>query len=177
MFSRTTGRRLLGAIWLLDGILELFPDTEHSFIDLIRSQADGQPTALHDLLIWGANLLAPHAFLWNSALGVAEIILGVLLLVNILPRVTLLVAIALAALIWIWGQALGGMLTGSATDPGAMPLYILAALMVWPEPVRSRSGGAEQDPAEQHATASSWREGRGERREFGIGSSREPSKS
>jgi len=176
MFSRTTGRRLLGAIWLLDGILELFPDTEHSFIDLIHSQADGQPAVLHDLLIWGANLLAPHAFLWNSVLGVAEIVLGVLLLVNVLPRLTLLGTIALAIPIWIWGQAFGGMFTGSATDPGAMPLYILAALMVWPEPVRSPSRNSEWAQGEAQAKDRSWREERGGRREFGERSGREPSR-
>lgn len=176
MITRTTGRRLLGAIWLLDGILELFPGTEHSIIDLVRSQADGQPAVLHDLLIWGANLLAPHAFLWNSALGAAEIVLGVLLLVNILPRVTLLGTIVLAIPIWIWGQAFGGMFTGSATDPGAMPLYILAALMVWPEPARSRSRDFERTREEAQTEARSWREERGGRRGFGGGSGREPSR-
>ena len=47
-------------------------------------------------------------------------------------RATLAVAVVLAAAIWVAGQALGGILTGSGTDPGSGPLLILLVLAFWP---------------------------------------------
>src|SRR5262249_47388340 len=41
-------------------------------------------------------------------------------------------ALVVAALIWVFGQALGEMLTGSATDPNSAPLLALLALAYWP---------------------------------------------
>ncbi len=51
-------------------------------------------------------------------------------------RVTLTVAAVLAAAIWVAGQDLGGILTGSGTDPESGPLLILLVLAYWP--VRTR---------------------------------------
>jgi hypothetical protein len=32
----------------------------------------------------------------------------------------------------VFGQDLGGLLTGQATDPGTAPLFVLLALALWP---------------------------------------------
>jgi hypothetical protein len=32
----------------------------------------------------------------------------------------------------VFGQDLGGLLTGQATDPGPAPLFVLLALALWP---------------------------------------------
>ncbi len=130
--SKSIGQRLLGGIWLVDGILELLPGTTQNFLPLIQNTAQGQPAWLHGLLLWGAQALAPHAVLWNDLLGLVEIGIGLLLLLRFHPRFALTASIGLSVPIWIWGQAFGGILTGNATDIGAMPLYILAALLVWP---------------------------------------------
>jgi hypothetical protein len=146
--NRQTGRLIFGFLWILDGILELLPDTAKNFISIIQSMADGQPAWLQSMLTWTANLLSPHAILWNGVLGVAEIVVGVLLLFAVSARLGIILSIALAIPIWIVGQAFGGILTGSATDPGAMPLYILAALLVWPrrEVVDSAGSSSEYSP-------------------------------
>ncbi len=47
-------------------------------------------------------------------------------------RVALAVAAVLAAAIWVAGQALGGILTGSGTDPESGPLLILLVLASGP---------------------------------------------
>jgi len=47
-------------------------------------------------------------------------------------RAVLAVAAVLAAVIWVAAQALGGVLTGSGTDPDTGPLLILMVLAFWP---------------------------------------------
>jgi hypothetical protein len=56
-------------------------------------------------------------------------------------RVTLTVAAVLAAAIWVAGQDLGGILTGSGTDPESGPLLIFLVLAYWPV----RSDGVRAD--------------------------------
>jgi hypothetical protein len=47
-------------------------------------------------------------------------------------RGTLVLAIVLAALIWVFGEAFGEIMTGGATDPNSGPLLTLLALAYWP---------------------------------------------
>ena len=49
-----------------------------------------------------------------------------------LARVTLILGIVVAAVIWVFGEALGEILTGGATDPNSGPLLALLALAYWP---------------------------------------------
>jgi hypothetical protein len=49
-----------------------------------------------------------------------------------LRRPTVVLSIALAALIWIVGEHLGEITSGQATDPNSGPLLVLLALCFWP---------------------------------------------
>ncbi len=142
--TKSIGQQLLGSIWLVDGILELLPGTTQNFLLIIQGVAQGEPAWLRGLLLWGARMLGPQAVLWNDALGVLEIGLGLLLVFRFHVRFMLAASIGLSVPIWIWGQAFGGILTGSATDMGAMPLYVLAALLVWPAGETMTRGQANQ---------------------------------
>jgi hypothetical protein len=57
----------------------------------------------------------------------------------------------LAAAIWVAGQALGGILTGSETDPDSGPLLILLVLAFWP--ARTAGGGPSRGPSAGRAPA------------------------
>jgi len=65
-------------------------------------------------------------------LAVAEAAVGVAVLVQFRPRVSLWVGAVLAILFWVGGQNFGGILTGDATDPGSGPLLVLLALTLLP---------------------------------------------
>jgi hypothetical protein len=47
-------------------------------------------------------------------------------------RAVLVLAIVVAALIWIFGEAFGEIMAGGATDVNSGPLLILLALAYWP---------------------------------------------
>ena len=44
----------------------------------------------------------------------------------------IVLAMVLAVIIWVTGEALGGILAGEATDPNSGPLLALLALAYWP---------------------------------------------
>jgi hypothetical protein len=67
---------------------------------------------------------------------------GAAVAINWRPKAFLVVAIVLNLAYWVLGQGLGGVLTGSATDPNAGPLFILFALALYPLiSVDTASGG------------------------------------
>jgi hypothetical protein len=47
-------------------------------------------------------------------------------------RATLVLALVVAAAIWVVGEAFGMILAGGATDPNSGPLLALLALAYWP---------------------------------------------
>ena len=47
-------------------------------------------------------------------------------------RAALVLAMVVAAVIWVVGEAFGMILAGGATDPNSGPLLILLALAYWP---------------------------------------------
>jgi hypothetical protein len=59
-------------------------------------------------------------------------------------RETLLLGALLSLVYWVLGQSLGGLTTGSATDPNVGPLFLLLAVALWP--ARSPQGVAQFTP-------------------------------
>ena len=76
------------------------------------------------------------------AIALLLIAVGVYLPTRI-SKATLLLAIVLAALIWVFAQALGGILAGGATDVNSGPLLALLALAYWPARAVGQATGKE----------------------------------
>lgn len=69
--------------------------------------------------------------------SIAAILLGISLALAIgiwtrWRREVLATGILVSLVYWLLGQSLGGLTTGSATDPNIGPLFVLLALAVWP---------------------------------------------
>ena len=74
-------------------------------------------------------------------LAVAEALVAVhVLRGGRLMRPALLAGIALSLVFWVLGQNFGGIFAGSATDPGAGPLYVLLAATLYPRRRPTSSG-------------------------------------
>jgi hypothetical protein len=56
-------------------------------------------------------------------------------------RAVLVLAVAVAALIWVAGENFGGVFTGSGTDPNSGPLLALLAAAYWPRAAGLRRAG------------------------------------
>jgi hypothetical protein len=111
---------------------------------MIGDMTDGQPGWLGALmrgaasLVTGADLAASVAL----AAALAVIAAGVYLPAPAV-KAALLLAIAVALVIWVFAQALGGILAGGATDPNSGPLLALLALAYWPARTAARTAQKE----------------------------------
>jgi hypothetical protein len=76
--------------------------------------------------------LLGHGPLVCVLLAVALTVVASSVLVPSITRPALVIGIGLALLIWVVPENLGGILTGSGTDPNTGPLLALLALAYWP---------------------------------------------
>jgi len=150
-------RALWAVLWLSLAYFALTPDNRapQGVNGMIAGMESGEPVWLQDLQKGAASLTANQGLATSVVLGVALVLIAVgVFLPPTIAKVTLVLAIVVAALIWVFAQALGGILAGGATDVNSGPLLALLALAYWP--LRSiaaapptASAVSEQPPASE----------------------------
>lgn len=136
--AQRTLQVLLGAIWLLDGALQLQPFMfSKGFVaQVLEPNAHGQPRILADAITMSAHIFAQHLVAFDAAAAALQIVIGLALLHRRYVRVGLALSLAWGLGVWCFGEGFGGLLTGNASPltgaPGAAALYVLAALVLWP---------------------------------------------
>jgi hypothetical protein len=137
--ARTVGLRAARAIWV----------AIWSVLAVLSVVGSGRsPEALRDLVVgmdhgqpgWLAHIdrVSEAFFLHHgtaAAVGLAVLCLVVAAGAFLPPpitQVTLVLAIAVFAVIWVAVQDFGGILAGGATDPNSGPLVIVLCLLYWP---------------------------------------------
>ena len=128
----------LGCLWILDAALQFQPRMFGT--DLINQMmlptAAGQPAPVAWSITQLAHFLRPDTGVWNFFFGVIQLGIGV----GMLFRRTVKPAIVAMAIwafgVWWFGEGFGMLLTGTASPltgaPGAVLLYPLVGLLVWP---------------------------------------------
>jgi hypothetical protein len=146
----------LGVVWLLDAALQFQPYMfGKAFViqQLIPAQA-GNPAAVASPAMWANRLILHDVAAWNAAFAVIQLAIAVGLLWRPTVKAALAGSIVWALSVWWLGEGLGGLLTGTASPvtgaPGAVILYALIALLVWPR--RGREG--DRDVATEPDVAS-----------------------
>jgi hypothetical protein len=128
-------RVLWVVFWLSQAYFVLTPENRapRAASALINGMASGEPRWLAGLMRGAASLVAGQGLAVSIVLAVAfaAIAAGVFLPVRA-ARATLVCAAVLAGLLWLFAQALGGLLASGATDPESGPLLALLALAYWP---------------------------------------------
>jgi hypothetical protein len=137
--ARPLGQRTARLVWLtLWGSLaylaiEPADRSAQGLHDMISSMAAGEPGWIASLDHSAASLLDGRGLLTSVLLA---IVLGVIAAGIFLPppgaRAVVLLAGAVAVMVWIVGENFGGMLSGSGTDPNTGPLLVLLAAAYWP---------------------------------------------
>jgi hypothetical protein len=128
-------RVLWAVLWLSLAYFALTPANRapQGVSGMIAGMESGEPVWLQDLQKGAASLVADQGLAASIALAVALVLIaaGVYLPTRI-TKATLVLAIVVAAFIWVFAQALGGILAGGATDVNSGPLLALLALAYWP---------------------------------------------
>jgi hypothetical protein len=128
----------LGVLWLIDAGLQFQPAmfTNQLVNDIILPNATGQPRPLAWSITTAGHVLSHSTATWNAAFAVVQLAIGVGLLVRRLVRPALIVMFAWCFGVWWIGEGFGGLLAGTASSltgaPGAVALYAVIGLLVWP---------------------------------------------
>lgn len=123
-------RAAVAGVWLLGAALLVQPANlaPHALSGQLAAAAGGEPHWLAGPIAWLAATIGSAGRPVSVALAAVMALVGLGLLAPRATRLAVAVASALALLIWFFAQALGGIATGSATDPNSGPLLILLAL-------------------------------------------------
>jgi hypothetical protein len=155
--SRAVGAPAARLLWLvLWGSLAYFALTPanrapQALHDVIAGMTGGEPGWVTGLENHAASVLANQGLAASIVLAVALIVIAVgVVLPPPLARSALILALAVAAFIWVFGEVFGQILAGGATDPNSAPLLALLALAYWPlasAGPRARRSRADGPPA------------------------------
>lgn len=136
--SRRLLRVGLGALWVLDGILQSRPSLFSDFVAyVIRPNWSGQPRWLTPLGSAAGALWQLHPRIADASASAIELLLGIGIILGGERRVAqacLYASAVCAGVIWISGEAVGEMLRGGASwisgAPGAALIYAGIALFL-----------------------------------------------
>jgi len=140
-----TVQTVLGLIWLLDGGLQ-FQSFMYGkgFIQLITSQAPGQPGWVSSSLLWGAHIAGKDLTLWNTLFALTQVAIGLGLLYRPAVKPALILSFGWSLFVWWFGEAFGMLFMNMAQPltgaPGGVILYAFVGLIAWPN-ANGRPGG------------------------------------
>ena len=124
---------------------------------MIAGMADGQPDWLGAIIKHSASLVAHRGLAASIVLAVVLALVAVaVFLPSRLWRALIVLALVLSAVIWVVGEAVGGVFGGQGTDPNSGPLLALIALAYWPaaHPTSEPKETAQQATGDLERTAS-----------------------
>jgi hypothetical protein len=127
----------LAGVWLLDGVLQYqsFMFTK-AFGQMLAGTAAGNPGVVASPINWDARLIEQHDVALNAIFATVQLLLGLGIACRPTVRVALGASIAWALGVWWFGEGLGGILSGTASPlngaPGAVIIYALLAVLLWP---------------------------------------------
>jgi hypothetical protein len=131
----TTWRVAWSVLWLGAAILEL-PAVYSPGVSLaanFEESSIGQRSLLVHLSHGTAAFALAHPVLFTAVLAAVQAVIGLAVWCDPARlRLWLGLAIGISLAYWVIGQALGGILSEGATDPGTAPLVIALALAGWP---------------------------------------------
>jgi hypothetical protein len=145
ILSRRRLRAAVGVLWLSAGALQLQPFmfTRAFAQDVLGSAATSQPDPLRQLIVTAEQVVGGHPALANGLLACAELLVGAALLLGRGGTKACTASVALGLAIWVVGEGLGGLLTGtgalSTGAPGPALLYALLTVAAWPRVERPPS--------------------------------------
>ena len=133
----------LGALWLLDGMLQFQPAMfGKGFPQMLAGSAPGNPALVARPISWSAAFIGHHVVVLNAIFAAIQLLLGLGIAWRPTVRLALAGSVLWSLAVWWLGEGLGGVLAGTASPvdgaPGAVVLYGLLAVLLWP---------ADRDPA------------------------------
>jgi len=128
-------RLLWLVLWCSLAYFALTPENRapQALHDIIAGMTGGEPGWVAWLEEHAAAVLAHQGLTASIVLAIALIVIAVgVFLPPPLDQSALVLALVVAAFIWVFGEAFGQILAGGATDPNSAPLLAFLGLAYWP---------------------------------------------
>jgi hypothetical protein len=127
----------LAVIWLLDGILQYQPFMfSKAFPQMLAGAAQGNPGVIAHPINWSSSFIDHHLVAVNAVFATIQVALGLGIAFRPTVKLALGASVAWALGVWWFGEGLGAVLTGNASPlngaPGAVIIYALLAVLLWP---------------------------------------------
>ena len=127
----------LAAIWLLDGVLQYQSSMfTKAFVQMIGGTSAGNPGVVAGPINWNATLVEHHLALVNAIFATIQLLIGLGIAWRPTVRPALAASVVWSLGVWWFGEGLGGVLSGAASPvngaPGAVIIYALLAVLLWP---------------------------------------------
>lgn len=136
-------RVLLGLAWILAGALQFqsFMFSKGFLTEVIAPVSQGQPAWIAASITWSTQVMGHHLVVYNALFATIQVLIGFGLLFRRSTKAALVTSFGWALSVWWFGEGLGLLATGTASPltgaPGAVLLYALLGVLVWP---RARGG-------------------------------------
>jgi hypothetical protein len=130
----------LGVIWLLDGLFQFkgFMYTHGIVSEVFGPAAEKQPSWVASPMKTFDDFYGSDLTLWNTLAGEIQVAIGLALILSRKSvKPALLASFLWAPLVWWFGEGFGGLTSNTLPAPlmgapGAVILYALIGLLVWP---------------------------------------------
>jgi hypothetical protein len=130
----------LGVIWLLDGLFQFkgFMFTHSIVKEVFEPAMKGQPAFIGEPMRTLDDFYGRDLTLWNTLSGEMQIAIGLALICSKrLVKPALAVSFGWAIWVWWFGEGFGGLTSNTLPAPlmgapGAVILYAIVGLLVWP---------------------------------------------
>ena len=140
-WTTPAGRRrlqlVLAGIWLLDALLQFQAFMfGKGFSQMLGATAAGNPAIIADPINWSAKVIADHPTATNAIFAFIQLAIGLGIAWRPAVKLALGASIGWALGVWWFGEGLGGVLSGAGGPvngaPGAVIIYALLAVLLWP---------------------------------------------
>ena len=127
----------LAGVWLLDAVLQFQAFMfSKGFSQMLGATAAGNPAVIAGPINWSAKIIAEHGTATNAIFAFIQLAIGLGIAWRPTLRLALGASIAWALGVWWFGEGLGGVLSGAGGPangaPGAVIIYALLAVLLWP---------------------------------------------
>lgn len=128
----------LGFIWLIDAALQYQPYmfTRQFVVQTLQPTAVGVPWILHRPMIWADHFMVHDIAVWNALYASFQLAIAIGLFWRPTVRLALAASMVWAVAVWWFAEGFGGIFSGGASPvmggPGAVILYGLIAVLLWP---------------------------------------------